>query len=43
MKLKLDENLPVEAALLMNKAGHDAHTVMPELFYGRSLALTLVL
>ena len=30
MKFKLDENLPVEAAVLMNKAGHDAHTVLQE-------------
>ncbi len=35
MKIKLDENLPVEAALLMNKAGHDAHTVLQEEMGGR--------
>jgi predicted nuclease of predicted toxin-antitoxin system len=27
MKFKLDENLPIDAALLFNKAGHDAATV----------------
>ena len=30
MKIKLDENLPLEAAVLMVKAGHDAHTVLQE-------------
>ena len=27
MKFKIDENLPVEAAVLLNEAGHDALTV----------------
>jgi predicted nuclease of predicted toxin-antitoxin system len=30
MKFKLDENLPVETALLLTAAGHDAHTVYQE-------------
>lgn len=30
MRFKLDENLPVEAAVLVNEAGYDAHTVGQE-------------
>jgi predicted nuclease of predicted toxin-antitoxin system len=30
MKFKIDENLPVDAAILLSEAGHDAHTVLQE-------------
>ena len=30
MRFKLDENLPVDAAVLLNEAGHDVHTVYQE-------------
>jgi predicted nuclease of predicted toxin-antitoxin system len=30
MKFKIDENLPVEAAVLLREAGHDALTVHEE-------------
>ena len=30
MKFKLDENLPLEAAVLLTAAGHDVHTVNQE-------------
>lgn len=35
MKFKLDENLPVEAAVLLNEAGYDAHTVNQEELCGK--------
>jgi predicted nuclease of predicted toxin-antitoxin system len=35
MKIKLDENLPQELALLLNKLGHDVHTVVEERLGGR--------
>ncbi len=34
MKLKIDENLPVEAAALLQRAGHDATTVVSEQLSG---------
>jgi predicted nuclease of predicted toxin-antitoxin system len=36
MKLKTDENLPVEVALALQKAGHDATTVREQRLSGRS-------
>ena len=30
MKFKIDENLPVDTAILLSEAGHDAHTVLQE-------------
>ena len=35
MKFKIDENLPVEAARLLNDAGHDATTVISEGLSGK--------
>jgi len=34
MRFKLDENLPVEVASLLEDAGHDAHTVNHEKLCG---------
>ena len=34
LRFKIDENLPVEAALLLRKAGHDADTVSDESLAG---------
>ncbi len=36
MRLKLDENLPQEAATLLHNVGHDAHTVNEEKLGGSS-------
>jgi predicted nuclease of predicted toxin-antitoxin system len=35
MRFKLDENLPVDAADILNADGHDAHTVMHEGLAGK--------
>ena len=34
MKFNLDENLPIEAALLLREAGHDAVTVLDQYMGG---------
>jgi predicted nuclease of predicted toxin-antitoxin system len=34
MKIKLDENLPLRLATLLNKLGHDVHTVHDEMLLG---------
>ena len=34
MKIKLDENLPLLLAALLNKLGHDVHTLQDELLLG---------
>jgi predicted nuclease of predicted toxin-antitoxin system len=36
MKIKLDENLPVRLALLLNNLGHDVHTTHEERLTGHS-------
>jgi predicted nuclease of predicted toxin-antitoxin system len=35
MKIKLDENLPLRLATLLNRLGHDVHTLHDELLLGR--------
>jgi predicted nuclease of predicted toxin-antitoxin system len=36
MKIKLDENLPVRLAILLNNIGHDTHTVHQESLAGHT-------
>lgn len=36
MKIKLDENLPLQLASLLKELGHDAHTVHDERLIGRA-------
>jgi len=36
MKIKLDENLPLRLATLLNSSGHEAHTAYQEGLVGRS-------
>jgi predicted nuclease of predicted toxin-antitoxin system len=36
MKIKLDENLPLPLAALLNKLGHDVHTLHEEMLLGRA-------
>ena len=36
MKIKLDENLPVRLATLLNNIGHDVHTAYEEELVGRA-------
>jgi hypothetical protein len=36
MKIKLDENLPLPLATLLNKLGHDVHTLHDEMLLGRA-------
>jgi hypothetical protein len=36
VKFKLDENLPVEASMLLREAGHDALTVLDQNMGGKA-------
>src|SRR5207253_3589003 len=36
MKIKLDENLPLRLATLLNELGHDVHTLYEERLAGRA-------
>ena len=41
MKFKLDENIPVEASLLLREAGHDAVTVLDQNMGGKADELVI--